>query len=196
MTPDRESADCTAATFEGNRRSPCWSTSLRLSGPRLWARPSPGVLSCALPPAQPQLLKVIGSVGEHREGGRPLPPDTSPGNRRFPGIRKPRELPPCFRVCAGQGGEARQGPRQGELPTSLTASLIGSLCLSVTMSQPEWFVPECIFSVHDLVPSPLTGAGHLALESGVERLRGEHRPRGSTPTTVQATAHYPGGLPG
>jgi hypothetical protein len=30
-------------------------------------------------------------------------------------------------VCAAQGGEARQGPGQGELPASLTASLMGSL---------------------------------------------------------------------
>jgi hypothetical protein len=110
------------------------------------------VLSCALPPAQPQLLKVIGSVGEHREGGRPLPPSRYLSRKSEVSRHKEAEgAASLFQGLRRSGRGGKEGPRQGELPTSLAASLIGSLCLSVTMSQPEWFVPECIFSVHDLV---------------------------------------------
>jgi hypothetical protein len=73
-----------------------------------------------------RLLKVISRVGEYWEGGRPfglLSPGKSGVLRSF---RKPG-VASLAGVSAAQGGEARQGPRQGELPASLPASLIGSL---------------------------------------------------------------------
>jgi hypothetical protein len=50
-----------------------------------------------------------------------------PGIGGFQGTNKRREPPSLSSVGAAQDGEARQGPRQGELPASLTASLKRSL---------------------------------------------------------------------
>jgi hypothetical protein len=43
------------------------------------------------------------------------------------GLRKRRELHPCSVLVQIRVGRQGQGPGQGELPASLTASLMGSL---------------------------------------------------------------------
>jgi hypothetical protein len=45
----------------------------------------------------------------------------------FRGMGTWRELPPCLVFGQLRVGRQGQGPRQGELPASLPASLIGSL---------------------------------------------------------------------
>jgi hypothetical protein len=45
----------------------------------------------------------------------------------FRGMGKWRELPPCLVFMQLRVGRQGQGPRQGELPDSLPASLIGTL---------------------------------------------------------------------
>jgi hypothetical protein len=49
-----------------------------------------------------------------------------PENRGFSEPREAEGTTSLTNVYAGHGGEAKHGPRQGELPASLTASLIGS----------------------------------------------------------------------
>jgi hypothetical protein len=50
-----------------------------------------------------------------------------PENRGFRGHSEAKGIAFLTGVYAAQGGGARQGPRQGELPASLPASPIGSL---------------------------------------------------------------------
>jgi hypothetical protein len=67
-------------------------------------------------------------------------------NRGFRGHRQAKGIASLAGIYAAQGGEARQGPRQGELPASLAASLIESLSRFVTVRQQKWFVAKCIRS--------------------------------------------------
>jgi hypothetical protein len=94
------------------RLSNCWSTSAE-------RRFSPPFIIH-------QLLKVIDQTVEQRgrEARRGV---VSTGNRGFPGHREAQAATSLSDVCAAQGREVRQGPRRGELPASLAASLIGSL---------------------------------------------------------------------
>jgi hypothetical protein len=63
-------------------------------------------------------------VNTGREAIRAVVSPGNPGGLRS--LRKPG-VASLVGVCAVQGGEAQEGPRQGELPASLTASLMGSL---------------------------------------------------------------------
>jgi hypothetical protein len=55
-----------------------------------------------------------------REGRRGV---VSAGKRAVPGDTQAKGAASLTGVCAAQGGEARQGPGQGELPASLMGSL-------------------------------------------------------------------------
>lgn len=89
-----------------------------------------GGTSLSLPSTSFQLRRAIDHVVEQggREGGREAHRGVAyTGNRGVPGPKEAEGTASLFGVGAAQGGEARQGPGQGELPASLTASLNGSL---------------------------------------------------------------------
>jgi hypothetical protein len=78
--------------------------------------------SFSLPSVTQRLLDVVGWAGD-TEGGREVVTSSPPEIGEFSGALGKHGVPSLVGVCAAQGGEARQGGGQGELPASPTGSL-------------------------------------------------------------------------